>query len=371
MNDLLEFWLTDDAGRRIQLLKDFAFASYSRTTRGYGTMLFGMPLDALSPTFLSTFQPDMRIDVWRAPAFNVPKRREGSYLLRKPNVYSRAEDGMMMIDFYGRSPIDILRRGYVSPTDAAEYNLTDAIDDMMKSIVRTKFVTDAFCAPVGEFSVDADVSLGPSISQSMAGKNILDVLTDLKATSFQKNQEDSTNRRIFFDVVEGPGLANGFGYTFRTYADLRGVDRSSSGLVFSVENGNLHDPQYYEDHLDEITEVTINNTTVTSSNRYLSRWNHIQVYKASTSSDVNVNTSEANQMLTEKGIKKALTAQFLSTPGSPTQPRSLYGVDWDLGDLLPVQYAGLNFNAEVEIVWVSIDDKGAENIVGSNKVGLE
>lgn len=366
-----EFWFCDDAGRRISLIKNFAFASYSRTTRGFGTLMFGLPFDSYLSQVPTFFQPDMRIDVWRSPAFGVPKRREGSFWLRKYIVYSRAEDGMKMIDFYGRPPIEILRRWAISTTDAAQYTITDHIDDMMKKIVRDAFIVGGNVIPsADEFSVDGDVALGPSITQSFQGKNILDTINNLKAISFAKNEEDPTNRRIFFDVVEDPGLTNGFGYIFRTYADLRGIDRTN-GLTFSVENGNLKDPQYYEDYLDQITRALCNATEVLSNDRYLSRWNNIRRYATSTSDDVSENTSTANQMLAEGAKKKSLTAQFLSTPGSSVQPRCLYGVDWDLGDLLPVQFANLNFNAEVEIVWVSVDDSGAENIVGSNKVGLE
>lgn len=368
MSASYEYWFTDDAGRRITLLKDFAFVSFSRTTRGLGTILFGLPLDAYLPYVPIIFQPDQRIDVWRSPEYGIPMRREGSFFLRKYNVYDRAQDNLRMIEFYGRSPLDILRRWCVSATVAANNTKTDFLDDMMKAVVIDNFITTPNVAPVGEFSVDGDLGLGPTISQSFPGKNVRDVLTDLKATSFSLNATSSANRRIFFDVIEGPGLTNGFGYIFRTYADLRGIDRTQ-GIVFSPENGNLKAPSYYEDYLDQITIAQVGATTVIGPDNLLSRWNNILQYQNSSSADANVRTAQANQMLTDGAKKLSLTAQFLSTPGSPNQPRSLYGVDWDLGDLLPVQYAGKNMTGEVEIVWVSVDEKGVENIVGSNQVG--
>jgi hypothetical protein len=248
------------------------------------------------------------------------------------------------------------------------YEDNDSIDDMMKTVVTENFITPPHVAPVGELTVDGMLSLGTWVWKSFFGKNALDIIKDLKSTSFGLNAADPVNRRIFFDVVEGPGLTNGFGYIFRTYADLRGIDRTN-GVVFSPENGNLKRPSYYEDYLDEITEAAVGTTVVLSPDRYLSRWNEILQYKGSTSADANVQLADANLMLSDNGKKFALTAQFLNTPGSSSQPRSLYGVDWDLGDLLPVQYAGKNIAAEVEIVWISIDDKGKENIVGSNQVG--
>jgi len=365
-----EFWLCDDSGRRITLLPNISFASFSRTTRGLGTIMLGLPLDSYLSYVPIIFQPDMRIDCWRSPEYGYPKRREGSFFLRKYNVYDRADDGVRMIDFYGRSPLDILRRWCVIGAVASRYTKTDCIDNIMKAVVTDSFITDAEVVPLGEFSVDGNLSLGPSITQSFQGKNIRDILDDLKATSFNMNATLATNRRIFFDVVEGPGLTNGFGYIFRTYADLRGIDRTK-GIVFSAENGNLKRTSYYEDYLDEITIAQVGAITVNGVDTNLSRWNNILRYQGSSSSVAGADTAKANELLYTLGKKFSLTASFLSTPGSPSQPRSLYGVDWDLGDLLPVQFAGKNMTAEVEIVWISIDENGKENIVGSNQVGLQ
>lgn len=367
MSAAYEFWLTDDAGRRITLLKDFAFASYSKTTQGLGTILFGLPLDSYLSFVPIIFQPDWRIDVFRSPEVGYIKNRDASFFLRKYNVYDR-DDGLKMIQFYGRSPLDILRRWSVIDTTLTRYKKTDYIDDMMKAIVTDSFITDGKVVPSGEFSVEGDLSLGPSITQEFQNKNIRDIITDLKATSFSMNEDDPTNRKIYFDVVEGPGLLNGFGYIFRTYADLRGVDRTQ-GIVFSPENGNLKSPSYNEDYLDEITRVQVGQKDVKSPDRHLSRWNDILQYQSSSSMDTDAQTAEANRLLHDGGKQITISGQFLNTPGSSTQPRCLYGIDWDLGDLLPVQYAGKNFSAEVEIVWVSIDEGGKENIVGSNQVG--
>jgi hypothetical protein len=204
---------------------------------------------------------------------------------------------------------------------------------------------------------------------SFHGRNVLDVLKDLKATSIALNYANPANRKIYFDVVEGPGLSGGFGYVFRTYADLRGTDRTS-GLVFSVENGNLEGPDYSEDYLDEITTIQIGAgvTLSNDSEKFLSRWNTISSYQ-SPSTDAAADLSRANQALHDGSALKSLAATFLNTPGSPSQPRSLYGVDWDLGDLLPVQYAGKAMTADVSIVYIAIDENGKENITGSNIVG--
>lgn len=363
-----EFYLTDDAGVRIGLLDHFAYASYSRSTRGYGVIQFGLPLEEWISIAPYIFQPDWRLDVWRSPGYNFSKRRESSYLLRKYRIYDQQE-GVRMIEFHGRCPLDILRRWSVASTLIADYKKTGPADDLMKDVVTQEFITEGNCVPVGELTVEGDLGLGPIITDSFCGKNVLKICQGMKEATFNLHETSSANRRIFFDVVERPATSgDGFDYVFRTYADLRGSDKREN-LIFSVENGNIKTPEYFEDYLDEITVAQVNSTTVTGVDSTLSRWNSILAFRSTYASDVDTDTAAANKMIGEGMKKKSLGAYFISTPGSSDQPRSLYGLDWDLGDLLRVQYAGKDMDAEVEIVWVSVNQEGIENIVGSNRVG--
>lgn len=363
-----EFWLTDDAGRRFGLLNNYAFASYSRSTRGYGVVQFGLPLEEWMRVAPIVFQPDWRLDVWRSPAPKFNSRRESSYFLRKYRIYDQVDKGVRMIELFGRCPLDILRRWTVASTDPAKWKMTGKADDLMKAVVKQEFITGGNCVPTGELVVEGDVSLGPVITSSFCGKNVLKVCQDMKADTFSLHETNSSNRRIFFDVVEGGISISGFNYIFRTYADLRGLDRTKD-LIFSIENGNLKTPAYEENYLDEETVAQVNDTVVTSPDSKLSRWNSIMGFKSTHASDSDSDTDAANKMLSDKKKKISLDAYFLDSPGSTDQPRSLYGIDWDLGDLLRVQYVGKNMDAEVEIVWIAVDENGHENIVGSNRVG--
>lgn len=386
MGATYEFWLCDDYGRRLYLFKDFSFVSYSRSTQGYGTFQLGIPYDKYLKENLAFFKPDWRVDIWRSPMTGIPARREGSYLLRKPQIYQRESDSMRIMEFYGRSPIDILRRQHYKGTGT----LTDNIDDIMKAIVRAQFVTtpSAYAtAPVtlnggvytytGEFAVDADSGDGPSVSDTFYLKNVLDACDELKKSSQSLNFLSSTNKKIYFDVVEDDslGLNGGFGYRFKTYPSLRGRDRTT-GLVFSTENENIKAPVYYEDYLDEYTSVfnynasqTWGNQNVQSTEQYLSRWNYIE--KAQTNSDDSsaVALNDAYATLQDGAYKRVLNCDFINSPGSQSLPRSLYGLEWDLGDLLPVIFAEKFINCEVAIVYVSLDDHGNETITGKTQVG--
>jgi hypothetical protein len=378
-----DFWLTDDSGRKITPLKNWSFFTYSRTTQGFGAIQFGMPYDYYRSLVPEVFKPDWRIDVWRSPDEGFPMRREGSFLLRKHTIYEEVE-GDRTIQFFGRSPIDILRRGSLCYADIAQFEKTGLADDVMVEIVFQAYDTyNTLAVPDGEFVSDSSPGLGPSITRSFQGANLLDVLNDIKNETIGRNLAlPTTVRKIYFDVVEHNTLTNGgFGYIFRTYADLRGQDRTGSGLIFSVPNGNLRKPVYYEDHLDEINSLGALygwghgvgadcGELVFSNEIYSSRWNRCRkTMFMSLDVDVVNQTNTLNVELAKNRAQKVFSGDFLNTPGGPSQPRSLYGVDWDMGDLVRAEFADKTFDAEVNIVHVSVNDKGKENIVGQTEVG--
>lgn len=383
MSGRYEIWVCDDRGRRMHLFPKVDNFSYSRTTQGLGTLQMSVPFDDYIKAIPSLFKPDWRLDVWRSPQVGIPARREGSFLLGRYQVYQRTSDNVRIIEFYARSPLDILRR-QCWETDADQ---TNEVDDLMKNVVRGMFVTNPSAtstAPTivnagvytytGEFAVDEDASDGPSVTSKFYLRNVLDILNDLRKASVTLNLLSSTNKKIYFDVIEDESLVSGgFGYRFRTYPGLRGRDRTT-GIIFSPENGNLIAPVYFEDYQDEVTGVYLYKEGVLtasaqSDNQYLSRWHFIKQDGTTSQATAAAALNDAYTELKQGAVKKVMNATFLSSPGSPEQPRSLYGLDWDLGDLLPVKFAGKAMNVEVAIVYVSVNDRGEEKITGKSQVG--
>lgn len=383
-----EFWLTDDGGNRLLLLKDLFFFSYTRAVSQLGTLQFGLSFDDFNKQINPYFAPDRRVEVWRATVNGL--RREDVFMLRKPNVYTRKEDHVNVIVFYGRNGIDLLNRRSVIQTPGSSYaTKTDNIDDMMKAVVREQMLygsavdedgvsSASRSLPQGEFSVQADVSLGTTVSRSFAGKSVYDICKELKEASFQYFASASTNRRIFFDVVpvslssSGSPTSSPLGWQFRTLADLYGVDRTN-GIEFSLKNENIESPSYSLDRLDEYNAVTVAGNgsgqsqlseTVTDSIRTgASRWNWSEkVLSASNEANATAMQDAGRSELDKGKPKEEFDVTFLNIPGGPTTPRSLYGLDWDLGDIVRVNYAGLQFNVEIGIVYVAVDDQGHENI---------
>jgi hypothetical protein len=415
-----EVWLLDEFGERITLIDNFSFLAYSRNARGVlATVHIGVPFHAFRQKVNPYFLPDRRLEIWRSPQDGYPLRREGMFLLRKYNVYSR-EDGMAILELWGRSPLDLLRRRHVIQQAGTNYTAkTDEIDDMMKAIVRQQMLYDSAldengvsdntrAFPQHEFSVQVDKSLGPSVTLEFADRNVLEVLQELKDLSIQKNRDSSANHKILFDMVirdlrdfeifildadseialdeAGDGLldetsietSSDLGFEFQTFADLIGSDRTDD-LEFSEDNGNLRTPSHSVSHLDEVNvayakgqgagESRQTEEVVDTPRAGASRWNRVETI-VDASGDVDAaGLQNAGRAELGSGIPiEILEAIILNTPGGDGKPRSLYGVDWDMGDLLRVNYADKQFDVEVVYVYISLNDVGEENIVGRNVV---
>lgn len=385
MPSTYELWLTDDAGTRILELQKYAFFSYSRSLSGNSVIQIGLIYNDFKERINPLFEPDRMVEVWRSPDTGYPMRLEQVYLLRKPRYYTRESDGVTILELYGRGPIDLLRRRIVVQGAGTAYTRkTGYIDDLMKEIVREQMlygsaldengaVDNDRAYPNGYFTVQADLSLGPSVTINCNERVVLDVLEELKDASFQLAKEDTTKLRIFYDVIP-----QDTGFQFITIADLYGQDRTTK-TVYSVENNNLRAPYYSEDHLDEVnavivkgfgrgdsrqTEVVIDDVRIKSS-----RWNRCEEFLDASGEPEQSLLEDAGKSVLWKGEpKKEIVAVFLNVPGGPDSPRSLYGIDWDLGDLLPVEYVGRHFDVEVVIVYVSMNENGEENITGRNEV---
>lgn len=390
MSSRYETWLTDDSGRRILSLQDLSYLTFTRAVSGMGTCQFGLPLEILTDKLHTWFQPDWRLDVWRSPAQGYALRREDVFFIRRASPYIR-QDGVQMITLYGRNGIDLLKRRHVIQRAGTSWaSKTDFADDMMKEIVREQMlygsvvdedgVQDNTRAwPQGEFTVQADVSLGPSMPRDFEGAEVFDVLKGIKEATFQKYRDDPDNeKRIFFDVVpvdlDTTKISSGApqGWMFTTKAGLYGKDRTNE-REFSLENENIDNPTYSISHLEEVNSVYMQGggrgesqitENVTDAARIgSSRWNRVEAVKSSSNQTetTSLQDSGASELEANKP-KEDFPVTFLNVPSS------LYGIDWDLGDRVRVNYAQKQFEVEINIVYVSFKESGEETITGRNEI---
>jgi len=414
-----EIWLLDDMGNRISLLDNFNYMAYSRTVAGMGSFQIGLNFYDFVAKVPEYWRLDRRIDIWRSPAEGYPMKRDAMYLLRSVRTYVRDSDGYLYIEFYGRGLVDLVNRRAIPAYAGSSYaSKTDYIDDMMKDIVRenalygsavdeTGAVDNDRAYPQYEFIVQADRSLGPSVSMSFADSQVMDTLKKLRDLSFQKNAESASNRKIYFDVVPvdmknyviyildassdifldefGDELLDEtayetlapLGFQFQTFADRMGTDKTDI-IEFSTENGNFVASAWQISHMEEINAAYVKGQgegasraveTVTDTDRInQSRWNRIEdIIEASNETTSASLQAAGYEKLGEKIPKDDLYGTFLSVPETEYTPRCLYGLDWDLGDLVKVQFGGRSFNAEIQTIHVSLHDDGSEEIMGRNK----
>jgi hypothetical protein len=198
------------------------------------------------------------------------------------------------------------------------------------------------------------------------------------------NLENSSNRKIYFDVIpfDVLGLSTAYGsplgWQFVTFADLRGTDRTS-GQEFSLANNNIKAPSYSISHLEEVTATTVKGQGTGLSRAYqrvedasriaASRWNRVHTVQSSTNETTSAGLTNAGNSELAKGLPvEEFPVTILDVPESNDTPRSLYGIDWDLGDLIPVTYAVKQFEVEIRTIHVGVDENGRETITGRNKV---
>lgn len=387
-----ELWMTDDAGRRLLLLKDLSFFSYTRIASRLGVINLGIPVDALWPKLNPLFAPDRRVEVWRSPAYGVPLRREDVFMLRKPVVYTR-DDNVQIIQYYGRNGMDLLnRRSVIQRPGTSFASKTDEADDMMKAIVRQQMlygsalnengvVDNTRAWPQNEFRVQADLALGPTFSMAFADKRVFDILKDIQQATFQYHVNTPTSKKIYFDVVpvDISGSATAYsspvGWEFRTYAEVFGTDRTTA-LEFSLENENITDVTWDVNHLEEVNTVIVKGngqglsqlvSSLSDSLRVnYSRWNRVEkVVSASNQTTTAALQDVARSELYKGREDRILKATLVNSPGSQSSPRSLYGLDWDLGDRIRINYVRNQFNMDIDTIHVAVDENGKETITGT------
>jgi hypothetical protein len=362
------FRIVNDKGELVDEFSRFFFLNYTRIVNGIGICNIGFPWENWR-----RWQPDYRLEVWRSPAVGVPKRLDGTFFQRKARVYTRV-DGIQVMELTGRSPMHLLDRRIVcTKAESAQSDKTDFIDDMMKEIVYEQMGAGAVdpngaadldrVFPTAYFRIQGDLSLGDSTTKSFAFRNVLDVLRELHETSA------TLGNPIYFDIVPiTPDI-----FEFQTFQDCRGVDRTDEGIIFSEENDNLRMPEYVQDRFDERNVVYVGGPCEAAARNVqelLTRqvgqsiWNRIEMFKdARNESTAAGQRNRGRQELALNKHEIRFNSTFLNTPSS------LYGLHWDLGDRVRVSYANKQFNTEIKVIYVTINDRGEEKIEARNSIG--
>lgn len=366
-----ELWLTDDRGNRLDLLDEVESFSWTRVINDIGRCRI-----VLKGNFdRSLLARDNRIEVWRAPTPTSDLRLEDTYLIRRPIITTNAV-GLQRQTVFAMSPTELLSRRIVAfVTGSSQSSKTDLVDDMMKEIVDENLGASAGVDDFGAsrsfdssfFGVQADAGAGPSITKSFAWRNVLVILQDLSDAAREAGTE------VYFAIV--PTSVTTF--EFQTFIDQPGQDRrlpaGSGPILFSLDQGNIEVPVLEDDFEDEVNYVYGGGQGEAAGRdiqevRDLDRinasiWNRREAFRDSrheaTSAGV---TDEAEIRLIEGRPKRRFSADLLSVDGAR------YGLDWDFGDRVTVEYLKEQFNALTRAVSISVDSEGLETVTGRLEV---
>jgi hypothetical protein len=265
----------------------------------------------------------------------------------------------------------LTRHAIPYPANSSYTLKTTYADDMIKAIIRENMGSLAKVATEvppttadtsrdlsAYLTVEADTSKAPSLTKGFANsKTVLDASNDLCDTSA------NAGTLLFFDIV----ASNAKTFTFKTYTQYRGTDRTNSAVIFSPNRGNLFNAVISTKNSAEINYVYAKGQGQGSERQYAtasdtariarSMFNRKELVLDSRNPDsgTSVLQSDANAALYAGKPTVSLEALIKDTPNS------VYGVDWNFGDIVKVNVGDYTFNAHIKAVTVKVAE-GKEDI---------
>jgi len=262
---------------------------------------------------------------------------------------------------------------YSAQEPTATTHKEEAADDIMKDIATDNLVTNADYSgtptqsrTISFITVQADSSAGPTVRKEFAWQNCLQTMQDLQAASKAAGTE------VFF-FFNSSGKGN---LEFRTRTSEPGrslIAGTTNQVVFSPAKGNLQNVSLTYDYSNEFNNVYAlgegaNGETLvaTSLDSGLANSSAVSLSEAATFG-YGLSTTEltdaADDELARGRPKAILRAELLSVAGYRTD--TIYGINWNLGDRVTIQYRNTTFNVIIRSVSVSVNADGHETITST------
>lgn len=352
-----EIWANGVDGARIALLERVMQLDYARAVGKVGAFSLVLPGADAPPLTGGTV-----IEIWR----NGLLEMAGFVDTLAWAGQTRGEDWLVVSGQDGNALL--ARRIVAYAAGSSQASKTGAADDVMKAIVRENLGADATDTSRDlsglAFTVEADTSLGATVTRAFAWQNVLDTLGAL-------SQESG----VVFDVR--PRLAgDAIGFEFITRPEFLGVDRSEAGgapTYFGPAFGNMEFARLEYEYRDEVTAVYAGGqgqesdrliTTATRSPR--GPWGRREQFVDA--------RSEPGQDAVESRAAAALEAgraRLRFSGELKDTPQTRYGADWNYGDKVVGSYRGQQFAGPVVSVRVSVDETGKEIIEARLEVEVD
>jgi hypothetical protein len=349
-------WYTHE-GIRKGVIQAFNSLEYVKTQNAIGSLVLTIPRGLMR---YDQFAVGDIFEVWREKAGTLELQNETAYFLQNWEFYTDSA-GAEYIQLTAFDANWLLDTAIVwAYAGAAESDITDYPDDLMKTIVKQQLGTYA-STERQKLSVAPDLSLGGSqTTKAFAYRNVLTVLQEIAETASENDVW------LGFDVVRtAPGE-----FEFRTYTGQRGQNHgraSGDPRLVGRQYGNLSEATFGTYHADERNVVLVAGqgegtarTLVMRANdsRVLaSKWNRREYFKDSRDDDTTAALeADGDAALDEFRPRQVLTGTIHDTPGMQ------YGIHYWFGDVLSVEAFGYFVDCHVKSVRVKVDQDGGEQL---------
>lgn len=350
--------LRDPFGNQLAILDAFSSLEYTRTVNGIGALVITLPMQYDQYLFVAgDVKLDNRIEVYRRIGTGLfYLETETQWFVRKGSKLL-TEDGQRLSTITCEDANSLLKRRIVAyNAGSSQADKTTFADDMMKAIVSENFgasATDVTRSIATYLVVQANLSLGPSLSKAFARRRVLPVLQELAASAFQ------AGTFLAFDVVSTQPSA----LEFRTYTQQRGIDHrwpsGSNPVIMGAEYGNLTDIERGYDHTKEITYAYAGGqgqganrqvgTSTDATRANASPFNRVEDFLdgRSSSSQAGLN-AEADNLVRSGNVLQTFKAKFLDTPATT------YGLHFGFGDQITGVFEGETIDLRVNQVHMTV-----------------
>lgn len=338
------------------IISNAARIQWTTRLNGYGKLQLVYDRNDFDPAHYSV---DRRVDLWRQGSDGVSRLIDSYYLRAMRRSISKAGDEQVVLTGLGRNS---LLAGRIVDAAAGSTGAikTGTIDDLMKAFVRENMGALAAAArdwSANGFTVQADLSLGTSVTKSAPRHKLLSVLQSLAEESVNLN--DPT----LFDLC----WVTRTSMEFRTFQGQRGVDRRGRMTPFSLRRGTLTAAVLDDDATDEATYVYVAGqgqeelrtvVEVSDAGRIgISPWGRREALADARHCRTGAAlTDYADGALEERARQRRFQAVLEDRPGARFQ------VEWNLGDLVEAEYGDEIYECEISAVTGSFGSDG-ERIV--------
>ncbi len=343
-------WLARDDGTRIASLDQFISLDYVRTIGEAGRFVIKLPGD-FDRLLLAK---DRKVTIWRK-AESGAQRMEFAGVITWLQIADDTK-GNPIVSIAGPSLNGLLARRIVAYAAAStQASKTNQADDLMKTIVRENLGADATDSDrkldASYFTVQPDLTLGPSLTKDFAWRKVSEVLRDLSDAAREAGTE------VYYEIAP----IDESDFEFRTSVNQPGQDRRASSPAPTILRRGTHLKscvltQDYDNEVNvayaggqgtEAARVVWSSKDTARTGASLFARTEAFVNASQNSSEAGVQDVADAALIAGRPALK-FEAQILEVPGAR------YGIDWSFGDRVTAEAFGGQYECLIRSVHVTV-----------------